>query len=374
MKSLFIAMQPMVVGSGISHKIETQYRAFVRNGLNMEFCYQKIEDDGAFSYYIGDNKLCSLGKGFKAHIALYSQYKEIVEYIKRNNIKFVFIRYIQLANPFFNRFLKKLKKHGVVIYMEIPTYPYDGEYTIGLAKKIQKKVERIYRSKFSSSVDKIVTYSLDEKIFDIPTIHISNGLDMDGTPLRTPISHSGFNMVGVAMIKKWHGFDRVIEGIHNYYSNGGNEDIHFYVIGSGDESLDEYKFLVEKYRLEKYVHFEGVKKAEELDSYFDICDIAVGCLACHRKNVFYVKSLKNIEYAARGIRFTYSEENDDFDSQEYVLKQTPDDSPININHIIEFVKAKDIQPQIIRDTVDPSLSWDAQMKVVVNDLKLLKRC
>ena len=40
----------------------------------------------------------------------------------------------------------------------------------------------------------------------------------------------------------------------------------------------------------------------------------------------------------------------------------------------EFVKAKDIQPQIIRDTVDPSLSWDAQMKVVVNDLKLLKRC
>lgn len=370
MKALFLATQPMVIGSGISHKIKTQYEAFVNNGIDMVFCHQKLEADGSMSYYIGDEFLCSMGKGFKAHLALYYKYNEIYRYIANNQIEFVFIRYIQLANPFYNDFLRKLNKHGVKIYIEIPTYPYDGEYTIGLVKKLQKGIEKMYRNRLRKYVDRIVTYSLDKEIFGIPTIHISNGIDMAGTSLRKPIEHNAFNLIGVAMIKKWHGFDRIIEGMKNYYKNGGKKDVHFYIIGNGDESLEEYKTLVNRYHLCDKVHFEGVKKTDELDWYFDMSDLAIGCLACHRKNVTYVKSLKNIEYAARGIAFTYSEINDDFDNQEYVIKQIPDESPIDIEQLIQFTnKIKNISSRDIRNSVERKLSWNTQIGTICNTIK-----
>lgn len=368
MKSLFLATQPLFEGSGISHKIKTQHRAFVENGLDMSFCYQKVETDGTINYYIDGQFLFSMGRGFKAHLALYYQYDEIYNYITQNKIDFVFIRYIQLANPFYNHFLKKIKKAGATIYIEIPTYPYDGEYTVGIAKKIQKKIEKIYRNRFSKYVDRVVTYADTPNIFGIPTIKISNGVDMDSVPTRCIHNHSTVNLLGVAMLAKWHGYDRLIEGIGNYYAKGGTEDVHFYIIGSKGQITDEYQQIAEKYKISDRIHIEGIKSGSDLDRYFDIADLAIGCLACHRKNITSVKSLKNVEYAARGIAFTYSEENDDFDSMPYVLKQVPDESPIDVSEMIKFIKTVQLYPEQIRDTVESTYSWRYQIRTVVKSL------
>lgn len=97
---------------------------------------------------------------------------------------------------------------------------------------------------------------------------------------------------------------------------------------------------------------------------FPIADIAIGCLACHRKKVKSVKSLKNVEYAARGVLFTYSENNADFDTCPYILKQNPDETPIVIESLISFIKENRIPPIEIRQSVDPKLSWRHQMEIV----------
>lgn len=336
----------------------------------MRFCYQRVEN-GIFNYYIDNTVLYSLGSGIKAHLGLYYNYRPILEYVKREKIEFVYIRYIQIANPFFNLFVKKIKNSGAVVYMEIPTYPYDDEYNQGILKKIQKKIEKRYRLYFKQYVDRIVTFTDMSSIFSIPTVNISNGLDMEKVLLREEKKHDGINLVGVAMLCKWHGFDRIIEGMHLYYQNGGAQKVHFYIIGGGDTIISEYSNLVEKYKLDDYVHFEGIKSGRELDPYFDIADIAIGCLACHRKNVISVKSLKNVEYAARGILFTYSENNADFDSCPYVLKQEPDETPIDINTLISYIKENKITPSEIRKTVEENLSWNYQMKIVVESISKL---
>jgi hypothetical protein len=77
--------------------------------------------------------------------------------------------------------------------------------------------------------------------------------------------------------------------------------------------------------------------------------------------------LKNREYATRGIPFIYSEQDSDFDSQPYILKAPADESPINIQQIIDFMNNFTMKPEEIRNTVK-HLTWKIQMKRVLDDI------
>ena len=74
--------------------------------------------------------------------------------------------------------------------------------------------------------------------------------------------------------------------------------------------------------------------------------------------------MKNREYATRGIPFVYSEQDTDFDHQPYVLKASADESPVNIQQIIDFIESNQLKPADIRKTVE-HLSWKIQMQRVV---------
>ena len=67
---------------------------------------------------------------------------------------------------------------------------------------------------------------------------------------------------------------------------------------------------------------------KELDELFDLADFAIGSLARHRSHIDKIKTLKNREYAARGIPFIYSETDEDFDRMPYILKAPADESAI----------------------------------------------
>ena len=58
-------------------------------------------------------------------------------YIRNENIEFIYLRYDHNANPFLILFLKSLQKLRVKVFMEIPTYPYDKEYK-GLSLDYQR--------------------------------------------------------------------------------------------------------------------------------------------------------------------------------------------------------------------------------------------
>ena len=97
--------------------------------------------------------------------------------------------------------------------MEIPTYPYDQEYK-GLPFVYQRIlfIDKCFRQHLARYVDKIVTFSDYDIIWNRPTIRISNGIDFSEIPLRGPkndTAHS-LQLIAVATMHPWHGFDRVI--------------------------------------------------------------------------------------------------------------------------------------------------------------------
>ena len=123
----------------------------------------------------------------------------------------------------------------------------------------------------------------------------------------------------------------------------------------------------EQLGVSQYVNFLGIVNGIELDEAFDQADIAVGCLGCHRKNIKEVKSLKNVEYAARGIPFIYSENNNDFDNQEYIIKVPANESPILVEDVLSRFNSIQKDAQTIRNSV-AHLTWECQMGKVVSYL------
>ena len=65
--------------------------------------------------------------------------------------------------------------------------------------------------------------------------------------------------------------------------------------------------------------------------------------------------------------FIYSEMDSDFDEQPYVLKVPADESPIDVQRILDFIDQHQFNPQDIRKTVE-HLTWKIQMKKVVDEV------
>lgn len=64
--------------------------------------------------------------------------------------------------------------------------------------------------------------------------------------------------------------------------------------------------------------------------------MGIASLGRHRNGITGIKTLKNREYAARGIPFVYSERDSDFDGMGYVMKAPADDTPLDIAALVRF--------------------------------------
>ena len=172
----------------------------------------------------------------------------------------------------------------------------------------------------------------------------------------------------------WHGYDRLIAGIGEYYrSETSPRQVFFHVVGgvasnemNGSMHAPGFATLIDKYGIKDYVIFHGQLFGEELDKVFNQSCFAIGSLARHRSGISVIKTLKNREYATRGIPFIYSEVDEDFDHQSYVIKASPDESPINIAQVIDFIDNYHFEPLDIRKTVE-HLSWKIQMERVIDE-------
>ena len=226
-------------------------------------------------------------------------------------------------------------------------------------------------------MDAMVTFSDAKEIFGQRTINISNGVDFDSIPLHHPssiIHHpSELHLIGVAEVHPWHAFDRVMSGIGEYYSHqrsaiSHQKDVYFHVVGGvhPNHMKNCFEPILEKYPdIKDKIIFHGTLFGQQLDDIFNQCQFAIGSLGRHRSGITVIKTLKNREYATRGIPFIYSEQDSDFDHQPYVIKAPADESPIDIHQIIDFMQDFKMAPEDIRKTVEP-LQWKYQMKKVVD--------
>ena len=377
MKILFIVYHGFSEVSGISKKIHYQVKGLRENGHDVHLCYYDYNSNGHRCRFIDGEIIKDYGTGIFAGLRQRIDYDCVYDYCRDNKIEFVYARCFQNANPFLIRFFKRLKKLGIKSVTEIPTYPYDHEFVgFPFLTRVGLKIDQLFRNQLSNQMNAIVTFSDAETIFGQRTIRISNGVDMDSIPLHhyNDSEDDSVHLIGVAEVHYWHGYDRLIAGLGEYFRNITNpQPVYFHIVGGvwKSEMYDSihapgFSELMDKYNIRDKVFFHGQLFGEELDHLFNKCCFAIGSLARHRSGITFIKTLKNREYATRGVPFIYSEQDSDFDDQPYVIKAKPDESPIDIPQILDFVDNHHFLPEEIRKTVE-HLSWKIQMQKVVDE-------
>lgn len=378
MKILFLVYHGFSEHSGISKKIHYQVKGLKENGYDVRLCYYDFAKDGHRCRFVDDEVIKDYGTGAWAALCQRMDYNCIHDYCVRERIDLVYARCFMNATPWLIRFFKKLKKAGIHAVTEIPTYPYDQEFNRNTKWDMLLGfwIDKCFRRRLYKYMDAMVTFSDAKEIFGQRTINISNGVDFDSTPLhhcQQPMANSQLHLIGVAEVHSWHGFDRVVAGIGEYYSQeltaySQKPEVYFHVVGGVHPFHMKTYFtpLLEKYpQIKDKIIFHGTMFGKELDDVFNQCQFAIGSLGRHRSGITVIKTLKNREYATRGIPFIYSEIDSDFEHQPYILKAPADETPIDIQKIVDFVHMHQWNPEEIRKTVEP-LQWKIQMKRVVD--------
>ena len=267
----------------------------------------------------------------------YKLYESASLFGKAQRAEYYYIRYGYSDYPFI-KMLNELKTGcKTKIVVEIPTYPYGVQMNDDIKMKFLKITDILTRRKLANYVDRIATFSNDREIFNIPCLNIRNGIAIDDISIRQHHSlGNSVSLIAVASMERWHGYDRLIEGLHQYNEKGYTRKVRFHMVGDGPE-LGKYKTLAGKYKLEKDVTFHGFSSGTELDEIYNQCDIAVASLGMHRIGIKLASTIKTREYSAKGLPVITSCKIDMFpENYQYVLNVPGDESPIDISKIVEF--------------------------------------
>ena len=121
MKGLFIVFHGFSAHSGISKKIFAQCEALRLNGVDTALCHPEIDADGTQRRLAGDAVIRTFGSGLRAKLLKRISYADITDYIRREGVRFLYVRHDLNANPLLVAWLRSVRRLGVRIALEIPT-------------------------------------------------------------------------------------------------------------------------------------------------------------------------------------------------------------------------------------------------------------
>lgn len=346
---------------GVKKKIYAQVRVFKKHFPRCLITYYAY----GMAYLLEDG--CVVEKEIALSRAECFQYYR--NWIKKYHCRWVYMRCLIPATYDYLLFLRGMKKTGVSIVLEYPTYPYDNE----VKNEDILREDREYRGEIRNFVSMATTYAKGETVYGIRTIPLQNGVDLQENPVHM-MRKKGTNirMLAVAGFALYHGFERALEGLHKYYQNPGIYDFYFYMVGEGAEKRN-YIRLVKEYGLEQYVEFCGFKTGTELDWYYDNADIGIAPLGMYKSGIVSATPIKTREYCSRGLPFVYGYEDDGFTGREpYVRKVSNSPEPLDMNEIIELYEATAENKSILdtmRSYTERNFTWDILLKDVVAYMK-----
>lgn len=338
---------------GVVKKVEAQMELFEKNGLETSLC-QYVWEGGYPQIQIDKDTDVLYFRRIEPSVKMLLKMREL------------------------KRYNSKLR-----IVMEIPTYPFAAEERGKISAKT--RINRYLGEKFLRYyIDRIVLIgqkNLIESLYGVQTICANNGVDFEKIEIRNikELQDKGdINLICVSGCFFWHGYDRVIEGMHQYYAKGKqSEEVVLHIVGEG-ECLEEYKKLARKYGLlDSRVFCYGRKVGKELDEIYDRSDIALECFGGHRKNLKLSSSLKSREYVAKGLPIVSSIQLDicNEETKAYIMSLPSDDSNVNMEEIVNFYhklyngKKKEQVAKDIRERFYRVCDWEYVFEEVINYLK-----
>lgn len=302
-------------------------------------------------------------------------YKAVLEQLEDPD--FLYVRRT-VADRAYLHFWKQVKERypDCKILIELFTYPYDkDDFGKWNAWPFYLK-ELLYRPRLKRYVDRLVTYTDDKEIFGIPTICSANGINVASVPQIAGEFHDGrINLIGVAFMQRHHGYERILEGMRDYYSGGQTpkRKITLRLVGDGPEK-PMYQELAARYHLEEYVRFYPTMSGKELDELYDASDMALVSFGMYKLG-FYGKlgALKSRECLAKGMPLVTGCAIDVLPEEYPFAKVFPNDgSTVDMEEIAAFYERirsmadnkKELSDRI-RGFAEEHVSMAAVMKPVV---------
>lgn len=301
----------------------------------------------------------------------------LIDICKLKKIKLVYIRHM-IPSIKLIKILKYLQKNDINVFYEIPTYPYYAEQIRSSNNKIRTfvrlTIDTIFWPLIYRYIYKLVVIRSNSKAKKYKKmIEITNGVSLENIDSKVydwNNNKNDINLVAVGTIYRYHGYDLLIDGLHEYYKGNYKYNVYLHIVGESDE-IENLKKKVNDFKLRQYINFYGRKTTEELNDLYKNFDIGVGCLALYRRNADIDTTLKVIEYYCRGVPIITSGKSPlCIDKEEIAaIKVKNNGEIININNIIDQYK-KISKEQIIKlsEVSRKKFSWLEIMKgVIVNN-------
>lgn len=317
--------------TGVEQKVEGQIKALCRAGLSC--CQIKFEGRVRPSVIRKvamrlpfRGPMCDWLSEYRPEFDGYDFY-----YIRRPN-------FLSLLHLLAIRKIRRRNPDAVVLY-ELWTYPIKKELTKRWQDYPLWWKESCYMPLMKRYIDRFVVVGDFTKISGVPAIPMRNGIDMSLiAPCGGRIPDDGtIHIAAVAKLSVWHGYDRFIRGLHEYYRTGGKRKIVMHIVGDGycRQALEEMRLRL---GLEENVVMHGYKTGSELDAVFERCSLGLISLATQDKDIFVHSTLKSREYLAKGLPTIATGITDVFvgTTYKYNLELPMDEKITDIRRVVDF--------------------------------------
>lgn len=261
-----------------------------------------------------------------------------------DTVDYIYFRKPSYLTVHLRQTLKKIKQRNknVKIVMEIPTYPYDNEYS-GMKDLPFLLKDRYNRRLLHGCIDHIF-FIADQghaSLFGIPASRIINGIDLSIIPIRIPIIDDVIDICAVAKFSQWHGYERLLLGMKKYYATGGHREFKLHMVGDGPE-LPYYKNMSEDPLIRDRVIFYGSLHGKALEDIYDQADLGACSLGFYKSGAQVSSILKSREYLAKGLPMITGCTTDILDEHvsDFYIEYPNDSSPLDFTKILSFYDAK----------------------------------
>ncbi len=308
-------------------KIQDQIEAFKQEGLDICTIETFPKERTAMKKKLATLPFTPIGSNWKIDVP--------------EGMDFAYIRHF-FCDRFFIAFLKKFRRENpkCKIILEFHDYPYDK----GLLNPKQFMFlikDKLHRNKMKKYINRIATLTDDKEIFGIKTLYFVNGLNVAAIKPRIPVNNGddAIHLIAVAYFGSWHGYDRLLMGLGEYYKNGGERKIVFHMVGRGRplKKYPQYEDIIKDYALHDNVVMHGELHGEDLEKVYSISRVAISALAFHRVDMPGGPNIKSREYLSKGIPILHGGiMNGIEDSFKYLLCVKLAETPIDIIKVISF--------------------------------------
>ena len=329
--------------SGIMKKVFAQAKVFSKD---FDVYLWGFTNDAVVYYHNGEETIVKNFSNNKERRKLY--FNGIIDFCKKHDVKAFYFRYAS-TDFYLLKTLRELKKRGVVNAIEIPTFPYAGEFKDTIKKRLIYALDTLLRGRLKKYVQRIVTTTKAyESIYGIECIPTTNGIDFSSIKPTSPKDSNSTHMIFICSMLSHHGCDRLLQGLASWKKTNSADMVKVEIVGDGP-MLQSYKDLAHDLDISDYVTFHGMLSGSDLDHVFDIANVAVGSLGLHRIGLSNVSTLKSLEYVARGLPVVYATNEEVLKGKPFTLKIPSDESPVNIEDIVSFVRKQYEQSNINRN-------------------------